>query len=85
MRSLMKKGVAYLGWGLQAIAALCLLGWLQAGDPDCEYSTNLFAQLRMCDPAIVGEPQAQSWLRFALIIGLFVVGLLCVRWTRKSK
>ena len=48
--------------------------------------TGVFAQLRMCDPAIVGDPKSWSVARLLLILGVLAVGIAClvVRRARRS-
>jgi hypothetical protein len=68
-----------------AIAGIALLGWIQEGDPDCILETGVFLQLRMCAPELAGEPQPRSFVRLALILGTFVVGILCLWFGRRIK
>ena len=66
------------GWLLVALATVALFGWIQSGDPECILDTGIFAQLRMCDPAIVGDPQSWSVGRLLLILGVLAVGIACL-------
>lgn len=67
-----------------AIAVFALVGWFQAGDPECEYSSDLLSQLRMCDPLIVDDVPTPSFAYLAGIIAVFVLGVLLHRWGAKG-
>ncbi|MDR2187453.1 MAG: hypothetical protein LBE62_05285 [Azonexus sp.] len=79
-----KKAATVLGIFLELVAAILLLAWFQAGDPDCILSTGVFAQLRMCDPEIVGEAQSPPYIYLLAIIAIFLVGALVQRYGVKS-
>jgi hypothetical protein len=85
-RTLSRTALSIAGWLLVALASVALLGWVQSGDPECILDTGVFAQIRMCDPAIVGEPQSWSISRLLLILGVLAVGIAClvVRKVRRS-
>jgi hypothetical protein len=46
-------------------------GWIQQGDLDCEYATDLFWQLRMCS----GEPHSLPPVQLAMICAILLLGL----------
>ena len=72
----------WVGWVLIACSTIGLLGWIQSGDPDCILDTGVFAQLRMCDPDIVGEPRSwPAWSLVLLLAGL-TIGVFCLRRAR---
>lgn len=74
----MNRAVKLLGIFLEAVALLGLLGWLQAGDPDCVLEAGTFAQIRLCAPEIAGEPEPAPLLHLAIIAAIFLAGLLCL-------
>ncbi|NJD07970.1 MAG: hypothetical protein FIA97_15970 [Methylococcaceae bacterium] len=51
-----------------------MLGWFQEGDPDRVLAGELFLQIRMCAPEIVGETPPPSAIRLSIIIAIFVAG-----------
>ena len=73
-----------IGWTLIALAALALLGWIHSGDAECILDTGIFAQIRMCDPAIVGEPQSwPAWTLLPMALSL-AAGIACVHRAKRS-
>jgi len=81
---LSRKILHSVGAFLEIIASIGLVGWLQASDPDCILDTGVFMQLRMCDPAIVGEPTAAPLFQLSLIVVVFLAGFACHRFAAKS-
>ena len=85
LRSLAKWG----GIILEVLAALWLLGWLQGNDPDCILETGVFAQIRICDPQVLGETPSSPLVHIIGIAVLFLLGLLFMRLgstpTQRSK
>ena len=80
-----RAAVTIVGGVLVALAGIALLGWVQEGDPDCILETGVFLQLRMCAPEIAGEPQSRSFVRLAVILAIFVVGMICLWFGRRLK
>jgi hypothetical protein len=80
-----KAVLTIVGSVLAALSAVALLGWIQESDPDCILETGVFLQLRMCAPELVGEPQWPSFVRLAVILAAFVVGMLCLWFGRRIK
>ncbi|MES2951699.1 MAG: hypothetical protein V4858_24490 [Pseudomonadota bacterium] len=75
----------WLGIGLQAAAAIWLLGWLQGNDPDCVLETGIILQIRMCDAQAVDDALASPALHLLAIALLFVVGYVCMRWSAQPE
>src|SRR5216117_339941 len=79
-----KKIATILGISLEVMALVALFAWFQAGDPECIYTTDVFAQLRMCAPEIVGEGRAAPFVQLAIIVGVLLLGVLSHRYGTKS-
>ena len=79
---IIKKVAAALGISLKLVAAIALLGWLQAADQECFLACLdgldelddicVFSQLRMCD----GNTPPLSYIHLAVIVAIFLVGHL---------
>ena len=75
-----------MGISLELGAGIALLSWIQAGDSECFYDhTGPFAELRMCDPLIVGDAQPMSYICLAVIVVIFLVGALVRHYGTKGK
>jgi hypothetical protein len=83
-QSAILEGVALIGRTSMIVAWIVFMGWIQEGDPDCVYSTEVFLQLRMCAPEIVGTPRSAPLAHLAVAFGIFLFGALCV-WHGASK
>lgn len=81
---LVKKIATVLGISLEVVAIVALFGWFQAGDPECIYTTDVFAQLRMCSPEIVGDAHSPSYIYLAVILGILLLGVLLHRYGIRS-
>lgn len=78
----LRKPAKCLGYGLQLLAFLSLLAWVQSADADCLLSSDVFLQLRLCGPEYVAQPTDRPFLLLLASIALLVVGRCIVRWGR---
>ncbi len=74
------KKQAIVGYVLVVVSLLVLIGWVGAGDPDCYYTTEMFAQYRYCGREYVGEENPMYYTTpiaamLSLFSGLLLVGL----------
>lgn len=81
----MRKALRLVGWLLLALAGLGILGWLQAGDPDCYLSTGEFLQLRLCADETVGGPTGRPGWLLGLALAVMLAGLGCLRLGRDPR
>jgi hypothetical protein len=70
---------------LIAASLLVLIGWVGTGDPDCYYTTEMFAQYRYCGKEYVDEENTMNHtIPLAAMVSLFA-GLLLVGLGKRSK
>lgn len=82
---LWNKVTTFIGYLLEGIAMIGFLAWLQSSDPDCIFSSDVFVQLRICDPEVVGEPKPLSLVHFTIILVTFLIGFLLLRFSSKAQ
>ena len=83
MTSRFSKFAGYFGYGMQFLAFLFLLAWIQNRDPDCYLTTGVFLQLRLCGPEYVAQPDGYSFIGLAASVALFVIGRAFVTWSQR--
>ena len=81
----MRRFVIFSGVALEVAAAFALFAWIQAGDPECHYTTEVFLQLRMCDPLIVEEPPFPSYAYLGGIVLAFALGASLQVWVARGQ
>ena len=64
------------GAALIALSILGLIGWLDAGEIDCYYTFELFAQYRYCGVEYVGDEKSLSYTVLVACIVIFAVGVI---------
>lgn len=77
-----------VGGILAAAGVLVVLGWIQAPDQDCLYTTDVLLQLRMCELGSIfaerrGSPA--SWFVFLAGVAVLAAGVLLVRYARHGR
>ena len=83
MTSRFSRFAGYFGYGMQFLAFLFLLAWIQNRDPDCYLTTGVFLQLRLCGPEYVAQPDGYSLIGLAASVALFVIGRVFVTWSQR--
>ena len=66
-----------VGMFIVALSGAGLIGWVSALDPECYYTTELFAQYRYCGQEFAGEERAIDFKALALLLGGIAAGLVC--------
>lgn len=62
-----------------ALSVAGLIGWVSAAlDPECYYTTELFAQYRYCGQEFAGEERAIDFKALAVLLGGIAAGLVCI-------
>lgn len=84
----MRLALRVVGGMLTAAGILVVLGWIQAPDQDCLYTTDVFLQLRMCELGSIfaerkGSPA--SWLVLLLGLTVLFAGVLLLRRSQPSR
>ena len=74
-----------VGGILAAAGILVVMGWIQAPDHDCLYTTDVMLQLRMCELGSIfaerkGSPA--SWIVLLLGLATLAAGVFLVRSAR---
>ena len=73
---------------LAAAGILVVLGWIQAPDQDCLYTTDVFLQLRMCELGSIFAERKGSpgrWIVLLLGIATLAAGVFLVRYARRGR
>ena len=73
-----EKGEKLLTFGaaLIALSILGLIGWLGAGEVDCYYTSEVFAQYRYCGAEYIGNEKSLNYTVLATCIVIFAVGVV---------
>ena len=77
-----------VGGILVAAGILVVLGWIQAPDQDCLYTTDVLLQLRMCElGSIFAERKGSPSSLLVLLSGLaaLISGVFLVRHSRRGR
>ena len=74
--------------GILAVAGiLVVLGWVQAPDQECMYTTDVLLQLRMCELGSVAagrQGSPASWLVLLAGVAALIAGVFLVRLSRRG-
>jgi len=69
-----------IGIILISASLFILYGWLGATDPECEYTMEIFLQLRLCDEYIADQKELSILYPIGSLLAL-AIGLLCIKFS----